>query len=356
MQLVCTLSAAAAHDMQHPETAARVAALAQSDPLQHPRVSVLQPPPAAEISSQLEAVLQLVHPAGYLARLQEICSSLQSPTMIDDSTYIAPGSYTACCETAAAVLDVMDAVLDPATSVQQQQQHPTMGFCMVRPPGHHVKASRPMGFGLINFIAVAARYALQQPHINKVLIIDWDVHPGNGVEDIFYECLDVLYISTHQQGLWPYTGKVTSTGTGKGKGYTINVPLPGDSGHDSMLSVWERVIEPAAHRHKPDIIMCSAGYDAHVQDPLAGLQFEARTYHMLCQRTAALAKELCQGRCVWILEGGYHLASLADSVASSLCAILDEPWQQEQPQLLREEPLAKVEALLDQVTRTHGLV
>lgn len=98
------------------------------------------------------------------------------------------------------------------------------------------------------------------------------------------------------------------------------------------------------------------GYDAHVQDPLAGLQFEARTYHKLCQRTAALSKELCQGRCVWILEGGYHLESLADSVASSLSAILDEPWQQDQPQLLREEPLVKVKALLDQVTRTHGLV
>lgn len=171
--LAYTLSAAPGHDKpEHPETAARVLALPQ--PLDecgvssHPRVRLLQPLPVAAPDS-LQEVLQLVHPAAYLSRLQEICASLQGPTMIDDSTYISPGSFVGCCETAAAVLDVLDAVV--LAPQQQQQQHPTMGFALVRPPGHHVKATRPMGFGLLNFIAVAARYALQQPHINKVIII-----------------------------------------------------------------------------------------------------------------------------------------------------------------------------------------
>eukprot|EP00775_Hariotina_reticulata_P005818 gene5818-6059_t len=269
--------------------------------------------------------------------------------MVDESTYIAPGSFRACCDTAAAVLAVLNAVL---SSTQ------LTGVCLVRPPGHHVLPSRPMGFGLVNFMAVAAAYALrQQTHtlVNKVLILDWDVHHGNGTEEIFYADPAVLYISTHQQGLWPYTGKVSQQGTGAGAGCTINVPLPGGCGHEAMQMVLDQVIRPAAYRFKPDIIMVSAGFDAHWRDPLAGLQFESRTYHMLFQRVVQFAQELCNGRCMFILEGGYHQGSLAEAVVHSMLGVLNEPADNIPVHGLTAEPLEKLQSAINQACELHNL-
>jgi acetoin utilization deacetylase AcuC-like enzyme len=192
----------------------------------------------------------------------------------------------------------------------------------------------------------------------QVLLLDFDVHHGNGSEDMFWESRQVLYVSTHQAGLWPYTGKLTSTGGGEwGRGYTINVPLPGDAGHASVLAVWDAVIEPAARRFRPDIVLVSLGFDAHVLDPLASLQFREATYHALCQRTAQLARELCGGRCVWVLEGGYHEASLSASVVSSFLGALgvEEASAGEAAAWLRPEPEDKVNAVIQAVQRMHGL-
>eukprot|EP00878_Enallax_costatus_P030722 GHUV01033501.1.p1 GENE.GHUV01033501.1~~GHUV01033501.1.p1 ORF type:complete len:308 (+),score=59.95 GHUV01033501.1:553-1476(+) len=298
--------------------------------------------------------LQLVHPAGYLQRLEQICSSLQGPTMVDESTYIAPGSFGACCETANAVLAVLDAVLEHSAAASSTGPCPA-GFCCVRPPGHHVLPTRPMGFGVVNFIAMAARHA-QHQHlvpVNKVLIVDFDVHHGNGTEEIFYRDPSVMYISTHQQGLWPYTGKIKQVGAGGGLGYTINLPLPGDSGHVAMQMALEQIIWPAAVHFQPDLVLVSAGYDAHWHDPLAGLQFQSRTYHMLCQSLVQLSQELCKGRCMFILEGGYDKISLAESVCDSFNGIIGAGILDTfDSGILREEPLDRV---CDRIQEARGL-
>eukprot|EP00879_Flechtneria_rotunda_P026604 GHRR01028378.1.p1 GENE.GHRR01028378.1~~GHRR01028378.1.p1 ORF type:complete len:278 (+),score=87.34 GHRR01028378.1:354-1187(+) len=213
-RLVYAVSKAQQHDkVGHPEAASRVDAIEQAllrfGLNQHEQVVQLLV--AARTIEELLQSLQLVHTAGYLTRVQEICDSLQGPAMVDESTYIAPGSFTACCEAAAAVLHVVDTLLQgsssPSSSEAASGAPGPAGFCLVRPPGHHV-AARPMGFGLINFIGMAARYAQQQHTVavRKVLIVDFDVHHGNGTEALFYDDPSVLYISTHQQGLWPYTG------------------------------------------------------------------------------------------------------------------------------------------------------
>ncbi|WIA30743.1 hypothetical protein OEZ86_000809 [Tetradesmus obliquus] len=274
--------------------------------------------------------------------------------MVDESTYICPGSFAACCETAAAVLAVLDTVLDgssPPAASGFPASSPA-GFCLVRPPGHHVLPSRPMGFGLVNFMAVAARHAQQQQRVpvHKVLIMDFDVHHGNGTEEIMYSDPSVLYISTHQQGLWPYTGKVQQIGSGEGKGCTINIPLPGGAGHAAMQQVLQQVIQPAARSFQPDLILVSAGYDSHFMDPLAGFQFESKTYHMLCGALARLSHELCGGRCMFILEGGYHQQSLGEAAVDSFAGILGLPVLSSSGSntALPEEPLDKVEKLLAQ--------
>lgn len=172
---------------------------------------------------------------------------------------------------------------------------------------------------------------------------------------------EVLYISTHQAGLWPRTGRLQDTGDADGTGATINLPLPGGSGHAAMELVLQQLVAPAALRFQPDLIFVSAGFDAHFQDPLAGLTFTSSTYHLLASRVAQLAAQLCNGRCLFILEGGYHLPSLGASVAETFRGLLGLPLSGQDAEaaarlLARQpEPLAKVQALLDQAKRQHSI-
>jgi len=364
MPVLVALDAAAAHSKpKHPEGPQRLAAVQsalQQSRLESSRaVRILHP-----VRSATDAELEAVHPLRYIQRLREICGSIQGPTLIDDSTYIAPGSMQAVTRGVGAVFDVLDALLTPAAAAGAASV--SAGFALVRPPGHHVLPTRPMGFGLVNTVALAARYAQQRHGVRRIMIFDFDVHHGNGTMDVFYNNPDVLYVSTHQDGLWPYTGKLRNIGQGAGQGTTINIPLPGLSGDAAMRHAWERVVVPAAARFQPDLILVSAGYDAHFMDPLGSMQLTTAGYGWLGSQLSQLSQQLCGGRLVCVLEGGYHCESLGASVIATLQGMAYSPMSlsdlecdqvsgEDVIKWLQPEPLGKVEAVLDQVVRLHGL-
>ncbi|KXZ46700.1 hypothetical protein GPECTOR_41g664 [Gonium pectorale] len=292
---------------------------------------------------------------------------LKEPTLVDDSTYLAPGSFTDCARSVGAILDLLDRLLGAgggsgsssgkggggggqpsgaATGVGAGAGLPSAGFALVRPPGHHVLPGRPMGFGVFNAVAIAARYARERHGMERILIVDFDVHHGNGTMEVFYDDCRTLYISTHQAGLWPYTGKARETGAADGAGATVNVPLPGGSGDEAMREAWRRVVLPAAERFGPQLLLVSAGYDAHWRDPLAGMQITAAGYHWLAL----------------ILEGGYDGLSLAESVEASVEGLMGRPAPSAAPpppRALHEEPCSKVDKALQGVkgrerARTEG--
>jgi acetoin utilization deacetylase AcuC-like enzyme len=182
-----------------------------------------------------------------------------------------------------------------------------------------------MGFCLFNNIAVAAQHALDDHHLNRVLIIDFDVHHGNGTQDIFYESPQVLYFSTHRYPFYPGSGHWMDTGAGAGKGTTINVPLPHSIGDQMYARIFDDVLYPAAERYRPQLVLVSAGYDAHWSDPLGALMLlTAPGYGYLTQVMHRIARDFCQGRIAFVLEGGYHFEALAGSATASACALLGD--------------------------------
>ncbi len=182
------------------------------------------------------------------------------------------------------------------------------------------------------------------------------MHHGNGTQDVFWTDPDVLFVSTHQKGSYPNTGKAEEAGGEGGEGATINVPLPGESGHAAALDAFDEVVGPAIRRFDPDMLIVSAGYDAHWRDPLAGLSFRSATFHELARRVKALADEVCGGRVVFLLEGGYDLEALGESVASTVAALVGEGViDSTDPSILREEPDDKVREVLKEARRIHGL-
>ncbi|XP_028798406.1 histone deacetylase 14-like isoform X2 [Neltuma alba] len=250
------------------------------------------------------------------------------------------------------------ALVDSVVAASKDSQDPPTGFALIRPPGHHAVPQGPMGFCVFGNVAIAARYAQRVHGLKRVFIIDFDVHHGNGTNDAFYEDPDIFFLSAHQDGTYPGTGKFDEVGAGDGEGTTLNLPLPGGSGDTTMRTVFDEVIVPSAQRFKPDIILVSAGYDAHVLDPLANLQYTTGTYYMLASNIKQLAKELCGGRCVFFLEGGYNLKSLSHSVADSFRALLGDrslASEFDDPNILYEEPSRRVKQAIDRIKAIHSL-
>jgi acetoin utilization deacetylase AcuC-like enzyme len=252
------------------------------------------------------AELELAHTARHVAAIRELSEA--GGGAIDVETYDGPASYRAAAHGAGGAAAMARALLAGEAAV---------GFSAARPPGHHAEAETAMGFCLFNSIAVAAAGAIAAEAASRVLILDWDVHHGNGTEAIFRDRDDVLLISIHQELIWPGTGLVDDVGAGPGEGFTINLPVPEASGRDVFLSLLDRVVAPVAAEFDPDLILVSAGFDAHAEDPLASLALATADFGQMAAEVRELGTRL--GAPVGaVLEGGYAPDALADSVAATM--------------------------------------
>lgn len=254
--------------------------------------------------------IELVHPTSYIEKVRKMAES--GGGYLDMDTPVSPRSYDAALRSAGAGLDALERI----TSGELDN-----AFLLARPPGHHATATRGMGFCLFNNNAITARYALRRKGMERVLIVDWDAHHGNGIQDVFYAEREVLYVSTHQYPHYPGSGFVTEVGTGDGEGFTVNFPFPAGTGEKAYLKAFDEVIIPVARQYRPDLILVSAGYDGHFSDPLCSMLLSSGTYREMAERLVGLAEELCGGRIIVALEGGYNLMGLAASVAATVSAL-----------------------------------
>lgn len=262
--------------------------------------------------ADIERWIESVHRPTHVQRIRErIPASGQA--YLDPDTPVSPFSYQAAQLAIEGVLTAADRVMSGSVS---------NAFCAVRPPGHHAESNRAMGFCLFNNVAVCARYLQMQYGLKKIAIIDWDVHHGNGTQQIFYEDPTVLYFSIHQFPFYPGTGAEDEVGAGAGKGYTVNCPLPPGKGDDEYVSIFEKVLIPTLKSFGPEFILISAGFDAHREDPLANMRVTEAGFGELTRLVKSCADHLCQGRIVSCLEGGYNLGALARSVEQHLITLM----------------------------------
>ena len=255
--------------------------------------------------------LALVHRKEYISHIQE--AAQRGGGWLDADTVMSANSYQAALYAAGGLIRATEAIMDGEVS---------SAFGLVRPPGHHATSQRAMGFCLFNNIAIAAKYALAKYKLERIVIIDFDVHHGNGTQAAFYDNPQVLYTSTHEYPFYPGTGDIDETGVGEAKGTTVNIPLPGGCGDSEYLSVFEQIIAPAARRFNPHLILVSAGYDTHWADPLALMQLSVTGFAQMVKIIKGLADELCGGRLVFTLEGGYNVNALAASIKATFDVLL----------------------------------
>lgn len=259
--------------------------------------------------------LALVHTRQYIELLQREISEGRSQLSTGD-TDICSESEGAARSAAGCVLSAVDALFSKsATNV----------FCPVRPPGHHANAARGMGFCLFNNVALAARYAQHKYDIERVLIADWDVHHGNGTQDIFYEDGSVLFFSTHQSPWYPGTGDISERGEGKGEGKTINCPFPANTAASKIIAAFHDSLLPAARAFHPDLVLLSAGFDSRIHDPLGRFLLTDANFGELTGMMLDLAAECCGGRLISVLEGGYNLEGLSLAAEAHVRALLAAP-------------------------------
>jgi acetoin utilization deacetylase AcuC-like enzyme len=260
-----------------------------------------------------EDVLRVHTPAYYNLAVREIESGVDQLSTGD--TVVCRESLAASRRAAGGVLSAVDAVVEGKIK---------RTFCAVRPPGHHATPSRGMGFCVFNSIAIGARYAQKKHGLGKVAIIDWDVHHGNGTQDVFYEDASVFFFSSHQAPWYPGTGREDETGHGAGLGSTMNRPLPSGTGIEKMRPVFTDHLLPALDRFQPELIMISAGFDSRVGDPLGQFTLEDEHFAELTQLLRACAERHAEGRLVSVLEGGYNLRGLASAAATHWQALEKE--------------------------------
>ena len=261
-----------------------------------------------ELRDAPEATMQQierVHPDRYVAHIRQAC---ERGVALDPDTITSPGSWSAALHAAGGAVAMVDALLGGEAE---------LGFCGLRPPGHHAETSTAMGFCLFGNIAIAARHALETHGLERVFILDWDVHHGNGTNEIFHSSPQVLFASLHQSPLYPGTGPLSDVGTREGEGFSINLPVPPGSGEAEWLSLVQHVVMPAAREFGPQLVLVSAGFDAHRADPLASCRLESQSFALLAAHVRQLARDL--GVPVGaVLEGGYDLGALAESVVATL--------------------------------------
>jgi acetoin utilization deacetylase AcuC-like enzyme len=252
-------------------------------------------------------VIERVHDPVYVERLKSMAS--RGGGMLTADTMVTAGSYQAAVAAAGCTVQAVDAVM--AGEVRS-------AFALVRPPGHHASSGRGMGFCLLNNIAVAARHAIVAHRLERVIIVDFDAHHGNGTQDVFYSTSQALYFSSHLYPFFPGTGSMYDVGSGPGKGFTVNVPVPAETGDTGFRRIYEEILVPLARRYCPQLVLVSAGYDIHWADPIADLGASVSGIAHVVSIVKALADELCLGRLVLTLEGGYHPRALAGATIATL--------------------------------------
>lgn len=280
--------------------------------------------------------LQYIHHRDYIEKVRR---SSEMKLRLDHETILSRESFEVATLAAGGAITAVDAVLDTIDS----------SFALVRPPGHHAMAGRGMGFCIFNNVAIAARHA-QKKGMKRVLIVDWDVHHGNGTQEAFYDDPSVLYFSTHEYPHFPGTGWMDEVGEGEGIGYNINVPLPAGTDDSGFVASFEEILHPAAIEFAPDIVLVSAGFDASENDGLAWMKMSVHGFAVLASIVRSIAKESCGGRLAAVLEGGYNTILLAQSVASVLDVFMGkEPMRKGQ-----STPDPKVRGRLDDVKKIQS--
>jgi acetoin utilization deacetylase AcuC-like enzyme len=291
------------HHPERKERLEQILSTLEAHPLEN-KIKKITPLPA-ELGT-----VALVHDPGYIESIDEACR--QGRRFLDMDTYIVSRSYEVALLAAGGAVAGLKEVLEGECRKV---------FALTRPPGHHAERNRAMGFCIFNHAAVAARSACRDYGLERVAVIDWDVHHGNGTQHIFEADPHVLYLSLHQSPAYPGTGQLRETGCGAGEGYTINIPLPAGSGDADYLLFFERVILPVLERFKPDLLVISAGQDAYYRDPLAGMSLTHSGYYRMAEALSKTASACCSGRMLLCLEGGYHLQGQAGAVLQVLNAI-----------------------------------
>jgi acetoin utilization deacetylase AcuC-like enzyme len=288
----------------HPDVPARIEAIeAAMDAALRPDRQVREAPAASERE------LELVHDARHVRAMRELCA--RGGGQIDADTYVGEASYRAAVHSAGGACEMVRALVAGEART---------GFCATRPSGHHAGRDRAMGFCIFNNIAIAAELATQELGVERVLILDWDVHHGNGTAEIFRHRPDVLFASIHQLGLYPGTGSVADAGSGEGLGYTINLPVPRGADEEVWISVLEHVVLAAAREFRPELVLISAGFDAHRRDPIADCQLETASFAEMTRHVRDMASSV-NAPVGAVLEGGYNTAVLAECVQAMLVAL-----------------------------------
>jgi len=329
------------HDTgQHVEVAARLEAI----------ISYLE---KTGLTSQLTFIkprpatveeIALVHQREYIKEIEE--KAAKGGGWLDPDTVISAGSYEAAIYAAGGLIRAVESVMGGEVN---------SAFALVRPPGHHATSQRSMGFCLFNNIAIAAHYALDKYNLERILIIDFDVHHGNGTQDTFYDNSQVMYISTHQYPFYPGSGDIKETGGGAAKGTNINIPLPAGCGDTEYLKVFKQIIIPAGRRFNPQLILVSAGYDTHWADPLAMMEVSTGGFGQMAGIIKGLADELCGGCLAITLEGGYDLNALAASVKATFDVLLGNSVDDPLGESPRHAGVADIDHLIGAVKEIHKL-
>jgi len=281
-----------------------------------------------------EKEIQMVHSSSYIQVIKE--TSGKERVILDPDTSTSPRSFEVALLAAGGLLTAIDSIIEG--KIQN-------GFALVRPPGHHAEASRAMGFCLFNNVAIGAEYLIKKYSLKRILIVDWDLHHGNGTQHSFQNRNDVLYFSTHQFPHYPGTGYWDETGQGAGEGFTVNVPLTPDKTDEDYLFIFRKILSPIAAAYKPEFILVSAGFDIYQDDPLGGMRISHKGFGALTCELLSLAHDICQDRLLFTLEGGYDLLGLQQGIKHVLLQLGGEgepPEVKEEASPFTQKELAPV--------------
>jgi acetoin utilization deacetylase AcuC-like enzyme len=319
----------------HPESPERLAAIYKmlSSPSMSAKFTQIEPREATHKE------IETIHSPSYV---EFIASTVgQANVYLDPDTATSPESYEIAKLAVGGLCNAIDAVMEKKVD---------NAFAFVRPPGHHAEKNSAAGFCIFNNVAIGAMHAILKHNLKKILIVDWDLHHGNGTQHSFYSDPRILYFSTHQYPYYPGTGSLQEIGHGRGEGYTINVPLRGGAGDASFVKIFLKILEPVALKFKPDLVLLSAGFDTYYQDPLGAMRVTPAGFAAMTRVLLNIADSCCDGHFVAVLEGGYHVVGLTDSVKAVLEEMRDDThYSEEKLSSLEEKADANADYIIEQV-------